>query len=119
MGSPLAPALANILLGFYEFKWLNEFDLNKINFWLRYVNDILAAFDNKQNSLNFLDFLNKRHLNIKHTIEKQINHSIAFLMYSFQVSTIKISRFKHFTNRPMQGFSLILRVLHHFHIRLV
>ena len=32
MGSPLAPALANILLGLYKFKWLNEFDLNKINF---------------------------------------------------------------------------------------
>ena len=29
--------------------------------------------------LNFLDFLNKRHPNIKFTIEKQINHSIAFL----------------------------------------
>ena len=29
--------------------------------------------------LNFLDFLNKRHPNIKFTVEKQINHSIAFL----------------------------------------
>ena len=37
---------------------------------------ILAAFDNKQDSLNFL---NKRHTNIKFTVEKQINHSIAFL----------------------------------------
>ena len=35
--------------------------------------------DKKQDSLNFLNFLNKRHPNIKFTIEKQVNHSIAFL----------------------------------------
>ena len=39
----------------------------------------LAAFDKEKDSLNFLNFLNKRHPNIKFTIEKQINHSIAFL----------------------------------------
>ena len=32
-----------------------------------------------QDSLNFLNFLNKRHLNIKFMIEKQFNHSIDFL----------------------------------------
>ena len=41
-----------------------------------YVDDILAAFDNEHDSLNFL---NNRHPNIKFTIEKQNNHSIAFL----------------------------------------
>ena len=79
MGSPLAPVLANIFMGFYEFKWLNEYNLNKPKFYLRYVDDILAAFDKEQDSLDFLNFLNKRHSNIKFTIEKQTNHSIAFL----------------------------------------
>ena len=45
-------------------------------FYLRYADDILAAFDKEHDSLNFL---NKKHPNIKFTIEKQINHSIAFL----------------------------------------
>ena len=94
-------------MGFHEAKWLNEFNLNKPKFYLRYVDDIPAAFDNEQDSLNFLNFLNNRHPNIKFTIEKQNNHSIAFLMCSFQVSIIKISHFKHITNR------------HHFDIRLV
>ena len=76
MGSPLAPVLANIFMSFYESKWLNEYNLNKPKFYLKYVDDILAAFDKEQDSLNFL---NKRHPNIKFTIEKQINHSIAFL----------------------------------------
>ena len=54
---------------------LNEYNLNKPKFYLRCVDDI-AAFDNEQDLLNFF---NKRHPNIKFTIEKQINHSIAFL----------------------------------------
>ena len=70
MGSPLAPVLAKIFMGFHESKWLNEYNLNKPKFYLRYVDDILAAFDNKQDSLIFLDFLNIRHPNIKFTIEK-------------------------------------------------
>ena len=79
MGSPLAPVLANIFMSFHKSKWLNEYNLNKPKFYLRYVDEILAAFDNKQDSLNFLNFLNKRHPNVKFTIEKQINHSITFL----------------------------------------
>ena len=78
MGSPLAPVLANIFMGFHESKWLNEYNLNKSKFYLRYVDDILAVFEKEQNSLNFLGSLNERHPNIKITIEKQINHSIAF-----------------------------------------
>ena len=70
MGSPLAPVLANLSMGFYDSKWLNEYNLNKSKFYLRYVDDILAAFDMEQYSLNFLNFLKKRHPNIKFTIEK-------------------------------------------------
>ena len=76
MGSPLAPVLANIFMGFYKSKWLSEYNLNKPKFYLRYVDDLLAAFDNKQDSLSFWSFLNNRH---PITIEKQIKHSIAFL----------------------------------------
>ena len=72
MGSLLAPVLANIFMGFHESKWLNEYNLDKPKFYLRYVDDILAAFENEQYSLN-------RHPNIKFTLEKQINHLIAFL----------------------------------------
>ena len=79
IGSPLATVLANIFMGFYESKWLNDCNLNKPKFYLRYVDDILAAFDKEQDSLFFLNFLNKRHPNIKFMIEKQINYSIAFL----------------------------------------
>ena len=101
MGSPLASVLANIFIGFHESNCLNEYNLNKPKFYLRYVDDILAAFDNEQDSLNFL---NNTHPNIKFTIEKLTIPSL-FLMHSFQVSIIKISRLKHITNRPIQDLS--------------
>ena len=44
MGSPLAPVIANIFMGFHESKWFNEYNVNKPKFHLRYVDDILAAF---------------------------------------------------------------------------
>ena len=50
MGSPLAPVLANIFMGFHKSKWLNEYNLNKPIFQLRYIDDVLAAFDNDQDS---------------------------------------------------------------------
>ena len=53
MGSPLAPVVANIFMDLYKSKWLNEYNLNKPKFYLRYVDDILAAFDKEQDSLNF------------------------------------------------------------------
>ena len=45
MGSPLAPFIANIFMGFYESKWLNKYHLKKSKFYLRYIDDILAALD--------------------------------------------------------------------------
>ena len=32
MGSPLAPVLATIFMGFCKSKWLNEYNLNKTKF---------------------------------------------------------------------------------------
>ena len=53
MGSPLATVFANMFMGFHESKWFNECNLKKPKFYLRYLDDILAAFDNEQDSLNF------------------------------------------------------------------
>ena len=50
MGSPLTPALANVVMDFHKSKWLSEYNFNKPKFYLRYVDDILAAFENEQDS---------------------------------------------------------------------
>ena len=49
---------------------LNDLSIRHLIKLILYVDDILAAFDNKQDSLNFFNFLNNRHPNIKFTIEK-------------------------------------------------
>ena len=59
---------------------------------LRYVDGILAAFDTEQDSLNFLDFWNNRHPNNKFAIEKQINHSIAFINVFISGAQIDLHR---------------------------
>ena len=41
MGSQLAPVLANIFMGFYKSKWLNEYNLNELKCYLRYVDEKL------------------------------------------------------------------------------
>ena len=35
IGSPLAPVFANNFMGFYESKWLNEYNLNKPKFYIK------------------------------------------------------------------------------------
>ena len=43
-------------MDFHESKWLNEYNLIKPRFYLRYIDDIPAVFENEQDSLNFLIF---------------------------------------------------------------
>ena len=119
MGSFLAPVLANIFIGFHKSKWLNEYNVNKPKFNLKYVDDILAAFDNEQDSLNFRNFLSNRHPNIKFAIEKPINHSIIFLDVFISLINNQNLTLQTYHKSTYTGLLLNLRVFHHFHIRLV
>ena len=53
MGSPLTSVVSNIFMGIHESMWLNEYDLNKSKFYSGFVDDILAACGNQQDSLIF------------------------------------------------------------------
>ena len=61
MASRLTSVLANIFMGFYKSRWLSEYNLNKPKLYSKYFDDIVAAFDNEQDSLFLLEFLNDRH----------------------------------------------------------
>ena len=117
--SPLAHVLDKILMGFPESKCLNEYNLNKPKIYWRYVNDILAAFHNEQDSLNFLNFLNNRHPNIKFTIEKQINHCITFLDVFISVINNQNLTLQTYRKSTYKGLLLNLKSLTSFSIRLV
>ena len=79
MGSPMVSFPANIFMDFYESKWQNKYNFSKPKFYLRYIDDIVAASEEEQDSLNFLIILKKIHRNINFTREKQLNFSITFL----------------------------------------
>ena len=96
MGSPV---LANIFMGFHESKWLYELNLNKPKFYLRYVDEIQATFDNEQGSLFF--FRITAILTLNSLWKNKLTIQSLFLMYSFQVSLIKISLLKYVTNLPI------------------
>ena len=59
-------------MGFYEFRWVHKYNLDKPKFYFRYVDGVVAAFGNEQDSLNFLNFLNNIHPNIKQLLHIRI-----------------------------------------------
>ena len=95
MGSPLAPILADIFLNhvleshicknrrtennviFRDFN--DKFSNFKLLLFVRYVDDILAAFENSESVENFKQYMNSLHPNLKFTTDPEVDNSIAFL----------------------------------------
>ena len=78
MGSPLAPGLANLFLGYHENRWIEE-NKNNVLFYKRYVDDIFCLLKSETDADDFLTYLNRQHPNIKFTLEKQKENKLAFL----------------------------------------
>ena len=79
MGSPLAPVLANLVLGHHENIWLNKYQGPSVQLYRRYVDDTFCLLNTEQDGLSFFDFLNSQHPNIKFTIKKETNQMLSFL----------------------------------------
>ena len=77
MRSPIGPVLASLFMGYYERKWLQEFDKGKVLMYKHYVDDIFCMFGNENDAENFFEFLHCRHKNIKFATEKE-NNKIAY-----------------------------------------
>ena len=78
MGSPLAPVLANLFMGFNESKWIENYNGNKLSYYRRYVDDIFAVFKFEHDATLFFDYLNIQHSNIKFTMKKEVNVNYSF-----------------------------------------
>ena len=79
MVSPLAPVLANRFIGHYENKWLKQYNGPSIHFYRRYVDDTFCIFNNEDDALLLLSFLNSQHPNSKFTMDKDTNKILSFL----------------------------------------
>ena len=87
MGSPEAPVLANLFIGYHEQLWLENYDETSVLFYHRYVNDTFCVFHNEHDAILFIDYLNRQHVNIKFTFEKEKNGRLPFLDVSVTTTT--------------------------------
>ena len=81
MGSPLAPILANLFMGYHEEQWIGNYKHSQLLYYRRYVDDTFCLFHNEQDAMKFLSYLNlnSRHPNIRFTFETQLNEKLPFL----------------------------------------
>ena len=67
MGSPLAPILANLFMGYHEEQWIGNYKDSQLLYYRRYVDDTPCLFQNEQDVMKFLNYLNSTHANIRFT----------------------------------------------------
>ena len=77
MGSPLGPTLANIFMGYLEYKILPDFDSDCK--YVRYVDDCFIISNSEKVSSLLFDKLNSVHNSIKFTKEIETNNQLPFL----------------------------------------
>ena len=75
MGPPLVPTLANIFVGYLEYKIVPEFQCK----YIRYVDGCLIIKNNVEVSSWSFENLNQVHKAIKFTKETEFNDQLSFL----------------------------------------
>ena len=91
MGSPLAPVLANLFLGYHEYLWLNNYKGASVHFYLRYVNDTFSLFNKEHEASLCFEFLTSQHDNIKFTMDKQTNNTLTFVDVFMNDKVLQVS----------------------------
>jgi hypothetical protein len=79
MGSPLGPLFANVFMSNFERQHIQQLKKFGIRKWFRYVDDIFATTNNREQALEALKFLNEQHPNIRFTIEHEDKGKLPFL----------------------------------------
>ena len=80
MGSPLGPTLTNIFLCYHKSNWLKDCPKDfKPVYYRRYMDDIFVLFNKPEHAQFFLEYMNKKHKNMKFSIETEMNGSLSFL----------------------------------------
>ena len=77
MGSPIAPALADIFMN-YMIEKTKKFNVQPDAFF-RYVDDCFAVFSDFESAMLFCRKLNQIHFNVKFTYELENNKQLPFL----------------------------------------
>ena len=78
MGSPLAPTLADIFVGYLETFVIKTCEFSPTHYF-RFVDDTLAVFASPSHVQPFLESLNNLHTNLRFACETESSNRIAFL----------------------------------------
>ena len=80
MGLPHSPTFANLFLCYMEKQWLSDCPSHfKPVLYKRYVDDTFLLFRDRQHSVQFLNYLNNKHININFTCESEESNTLPFL----------------------------------------
>ena len=80
MGNPLGPTMANLFMCHFEKLWLHDCPPSfKPSFYRRYVDDIFVLFEGREQFIEFKNYLNSRHANIRFTEEVEKDDRLPFL----------------------------------------
>ena len=80
MCTPLGPTLTNVFLCHFKEQWMSDCPINyKPISYRRYVDNTFFLFSSELHKTKFLNYRNSKHQNIKFTVEREENNSLAFL----------------------------------------
>ena len=79
MASPLGPLFANAFMADFEKKYMDKLEKLGVKMWRRFVDDVFAIIESKEQADIILNFLNSQHKNIKFTIEHEKDNKLPFL----------------------------------------
>ena len=81
IGSPSAPILTNIFMGFQEQGQIRNYNYVGILHQKRYVSDIFAVFETKDHAVSFYNYINRSHSDIQFSIETEKTENSIFQMF--------------------------------------
>ena len=86
MGSLLGPTLANAFLCYYEKEWLDSCPIEfKPKLYKRYVDNTFAMFQARDHVKKFVDYMNKKHLNIRFTFTFEVEDQNSFSLLDIKI----------------------------------
>ena len=65
-------------MGYHERGWIRNYNSGGLRYYNRYFDDIFAVFETKDYAVSLYNYINRKHSNIKFTMETETNDKLPF-----------------------------------------
>ena len=65
-------------MGYHERGWIRNYNSGGLRHYKRYFDDIFAVFETKDYAVLLYNYINRKHSNIKFTMETETNDKLPF-----------------------------------------